>query len=147
MKKIGNKMNIFFIGNELLLLDYELTKKMDFKKILTISIVVLLILVGIAIIIGSNKDRRVFFVKNFDQSLENSIKSRLDKDYSYEIVKIKGKVNDTILIVPCEGCEPVKLSGKINEKFMNKFGKGKSIMRFEPYKATTGDLKIIHKIR
>ena len=140
-------MNIFFIRNELLLLIYELTKKMDFKKILTISIVVLLILVGVAIIIGSNKDRRVFFVESFSKPIENTINSRLDKDYSYEIVKVKGKTNDTILIIPCEGCQPLKLSGKINEKFMNKFGKGKSVMRFEPYKATEGNLKIIHKIR
>lgn len=140
-------MNIFFIRNELLLLNYELTKKMDFKKILTLSIVVLLILVGIAIIIGSNKNRQVFFVNSFDRPIENTINSRLDTDYSYEIVKVKGKVNDTILIIPCEGCQPKKLSGQINEKFMNKFGEGKSIMRFEPYKATKGDLKIIHKIR
>lgn len=140
-------MNIFFIRNELLLLIYELTKKMDFKKILTISIVVLLILVGVAIIIGSNKDRRVFFVESFSKPIENTINSRLDKDYSYEIVKVKGETNDTILIIPCEGCQPLKLTGKINEKFMNKFGKGKSIMRFEPYKATEGNLKIIHKIR
>lgn len=140
-------MNIFFIRNELLLLNYELTKKMDFKKILTISIVVLLILVGVAIIIGSNKDRRVFFVESFDQPIENTIHSRLDNDYSYEIVKVKGETNDTIMIIPCEGCQPIKLTGSINEKFMNKFGKGKSIMRFEPYKATQGHLKIIHKIR
>lgn len=140
-------MNIFFIRNELLLLIYELTKKMDLKKILTISIVVLLILVGVAIIIGSNKDRRVFFVESFSKPIENTINSRLDKDYSYEIVKVKGETNDTILITPCEGCQPLKLTGKINEKFMNKFGKGKSIMRFEPYKATEGNLKIIHKIR
>ncbi|WP_413532452.1 hypothetical protein [Empedobacter brevis] len=120
---------------------------MDFKKILTISIVILLILVGVAIIIGSNKDRRVFFIQSVDKPIENVIHSRLDTDYSYEIVKVKGKTNDTILVVPCEGCQPVKLSGKINEKFMNTFGKGKSVMRFEPYKATTVDLKIIHKIR
>ena len=120
---------------------------MDFKKILTISIVVLLILAGAAIIIGSNKDRRVFFIESFNKPIENVINSRLDTDYSYEIVKVKGKTNDTILIIPCEGCQPLKLSGKINEKFMNKFGKGKSVMRFEPYKATEGNLKIIHKIR
>ena len=140
-------MNIFFIRNELLLLNYELTKKMDFKKILTLSIVVLLILVGVAIIIGSNKDRRVFFVDDFDKPIDNIIHSRLDTDYSYEIVKVKGETNDTIIIKACEDCQPTKLVGKINEKFQTKFIKGKSIMRFEPYKATDGNLKIIHKIR
>ncbi len=140
-------MNIFFIRNELLLLIYELTKKMDFKKNLTIAIVILLISVGVAIIIGSNKDRKVFFIDDFKKPIENVIPSKMEKDYSFEIVKISGKTNDTILITPCEDCKPVKLFGKINEKFKNKFIKGKSVMRFDPYKATDGNLKIIHKIR
>ena len=140
-------MNIFFIRNELLLLNYELTIKMDIKKGLTIAIIVLLIFVGISIVIGSNKDRRVFFINDFSKPIENSIPSKLDKDYSYQIVKVKGKTNDTILIQPCEDCAPKKLVGKIDEKFQIKFQKGKSIMRFDPYKATDGDLKIIHKIR
>ena len=80
-------MNIFFIRNELLLLNYELTIKMDIKKGLTIAIVVLLIFVGISIVIGSNKDRRVFFINDFSKPIENSIPSKLDKDYSYQIVK------------------------------------------------------------
>lgn len=131
----------------MLLLNYELTKKMDIKKGLTIAIIVLLIFVGISIVIGSNKDRRVFFINDFHKSIESSIPSRLDKDYSYQIVKVKGKTNDTILVKPCEDCQLKKLVGKIDEKFQIKFEKGKSVMRFDPYKATDGDLKIIHKIR
>ena len=131
----------------MLLLNYELTKKMDIKKGLTIAIIVLLIFVGISIVIGSNKDRRVFFINDFHKSIESSIPSRLDKDYSYQIVKVKGKTNDTILVKPCEDCQSKKLVGKIVEKFQIKFEKGKSVMRFDPYKATDGDLKIIHKIR
>ncbi len=140
-------MNIFFIRNELLHLDYELTKKMDYKKILTISIVTILIIIGVAIVIGSNKNRRVFFVDDFNKSIESTISSKPDKKYSYEIVKLKGEVNDTILIRPCEDCKTVKLTGKINQKFMNFFEGGKSIIRFDPYKATDGDLKLTHKIR
>lgn len=131
----------------MLLLNYELTKKMDIKKGLTIAIIVLLIFVGISIVIGSNKDRRVFFINDFHKSIESSIPSRLNKDYSYQIVKVKGKTNDTILVKPCEDCQSKKLVGKIDEKFQIKFEKGKSVMRFDPYKATDGDLKIIHKIR
>lgn len=128
-------------------LDYELTKKMDYKKILTISIVVVLIIIGVAIIIGSNKNRRVFFVDDFNKSIESTIISKPDDEYTYQIVKLKGEVNDTVVIRPCEGCKEVKLTGKINQKFMNRFSKGKSIIRFDPYKATDGDIKIIHKIR
>ncbi|WP_313375594.1 hypothetical protein [Chishuiella sp.] len=120
---------------------------MNYKKILTLSIVILLILVGVAIIIGSNKYRRVFFIDSFQNPIESKISSKPNKDYSYEIVRIKGNTNDTIIIQPCEKCEAVKLSGKINQKFMNEFKTGKSIMHFQPYKATEGKLKIVHKIR
>ena len=108
-------MNIFFIRNELLLLIYELTKKMDFKKVLTSSIIILLILVGLAIVIGSNKDRRVFFIDHFDQPIQNEIHSKKGSSYVYQIVKVKGEVNDTIIVVPCKGCPPKKLAGKLND--------------------------------
>ncbi|WP_313385361.1 hypothetical protein [Chishuiella sp.] len=120
---------------------------MNYKKILTISIVTLLILVGVAIIIGSNKYRRVFFIDSFHNPIESKISSKPNKDYSYEIVRIKGNTNDTIIIQPCQKCEKLKLSGKINQKFMNEFKTGESIMHFKPYKATKGKLKIVHKIR
>lgn len=120
---------------------------MNYKKILTLSIVTLLMLVGVAIIIGSNKYRRVFFIDGFHNPIESVISSKPNKEYSYEIVRIKGNTNDTVIIKPCEKCEPIKLSGKINQKFMTEFIKGESIMHFDPYKAKKGKLKIVHKIR
>ena len=106
-----------------------------------------MVLVGVAIILGSNKDRRVFFVNDFKESIQNTISSNTDNTYSFEIVKVKGEIDDTIIITPCKSCSPMKLSGKINEKFKSEFTQGNSIMNFNPYKATKGHLKITHKIR
>lgn len=84
---------------------------------------------------------------DFHKSIESTISSKPNKKYSYQILKLKGEVNDTIHVRPCEDCKTVKLTGKINQKFMNFFKEGKSIIRFDPYKATDGDLKLTHKIR
>ena len=120
---------------------------MDFKKGLTVTIILLLIGLGVAIIVGSMQGRDVFFINNFDAIVNNSIPAKKDKNYTYEIVRVKGNVNDTILVKPCENCEAVKLSGEISQKFMNDFKGGTSKMQFDPYKATAGKLKIVHKIR
>mgnify|MGYP003447274659 CR=1 FL=1 len=45
---------------------------MDFKKGLTFTIILLLIGLGIAIIVGSNQGRDVFFIKGFDAIVNNS---------------------------------------------------------------------------
>ena len=120
---------------------------MDFKKGLTVTIILLLIGLGIAIIVGSMQGRDVFFINNFDAIVNNTIPAKDNKNYSYQIVRVKGKVNDTIRIKPCESCETIKLSGEISQKFMNDFKGGTSKMQFDPYKATDGKLKIVHKIR
>ena len=120
---------------------------MDFKKGLTITIILLLIGLGVAIIVGSNQGRDVFFINDFDAIVNNSIQAKKNKNYSYQIVRVKGEVNDTILLKPCANCETIKLSGKISEKFMHDFTEGSAKMQFDPYKATSGQLKIVHKIR
>ncbi len=94
---------------------------------MTISIVVLLILVGAAIIIGSNKDRRVSLLKASINQLKMLLILVWIQIIRCEIVKVKGKTNDNQFDYSLRGCQPLKLSGKINEKFMNKFGKGKSV--------------------
>ena len=70
-----------------------------------------------------------------------------NKNYSFQIVRLKGEVNDTILVKPCENCKVEKLSGQISVKFKNEFHTGISRFSFDPYKATSGKLKIVHKIR
>lgn len=120
---------------------------MDFKKGLTVTIILLLIGLGAAIIIGSNQGRDVFFITDFDTIVNNSISAKKNKQYSYQILRLKGNVNDTIIIKPCDSCNTVKLSGNISQKFKYKFTHGVSRMSFNPYKATSGNLKIVHKIR
>ncbi|MBS7333208.1 hypothetical protein [Faecalibacter bovis] len=120
---------------------------MDFKKGLTATIIVLLIGLGIAIVVGSNQGRDVFFINDFDAIVTNSIPAKKNKEYSFQIVRLKGEVNDTILVKPCETCKVEKLSGQISIKFKNEFHTGTSRFSFEPYKATSGKLKIVHKIR
>lgn len=120
---------------------------MDFKKGLTITIILLLIGLGVAIIVGSNQGRDVFFINDFDAIVNNSIPAKKNKNYTYQIVRIKGETNDSIKIKPCEPCETVVLKGKISQKFRHDFKDGTSKMQFDPYKATSGHLKIVHKIR
>lgn len=120
---------------------------MDFKKGLTLTIILLLIGLGIAIVVGSNQGRDVFFINDFDAIINNHIPAKKNKNYTYQIVRLKGEVNDTIIIQPCENCNKVKLAGKISQKFKSDFEGGTSKMQFDPYKATSGNLKIVHKIR
>ena len=120
---------------------------MNFKKGITFTIILLLIGLGIAMIVGSNQGRDVFFIHNFDRNINNTIKSKEGKKYRFEIVRLKGEVNDTIKVKPCATCKEEKLFGKISIKYKNDFTKGVSIFSFNPYKATSGDLKIVHKIR
>ena len=120
---------------------------MDYKKGITYVIILLLIGIGIAIIVGSNQGRDVFFINDFDAVVNNSIHSKKNKDYAYQIVRVKGKVNDTIKIKPCETCKEEKLTGQISVKYKNDFTTGVSRFSFNPYKATSGKLKIVHKIR
>ena len=120
---------------------------MNFKKGLTFTIILLLIGLGIAIIIGSNQGRDVFFIQNFDKTVSNTIVGKLDKNYSYQIVRLKGEVDDTIKVKPCDSCEIEKLTGKISIKYKYGFKEGISKFEFDPYKAKSGKLKIVHKIR
>lgn len=120
---------------------------MYFKKGLTFIIILLLMCLGVAIIIGSNQGRDVFFVQDFDAMINNSIQAKKNKSYNYQIVRLKGEVDDTIIIKPCASCVPEKLSGKISVKYKNDFKDGISVFSFNPYKAKSGKLKIVHKIR
>lgn len=120
---------------------------MNFKKGLTFAIILILIGLGVAMILGSNQGRDVFFVQKFDRVINNSIKAKKNKKYSYQIVRLKGEVNDTILVKPCETCKVEKLIGKISVKYKNDFYEGISNFTFDPYKAKSGKLKIVHKIR
>lgn len=120
---------------------------MDLKKSLTATIILLLIGLGVAIVVGSNQGRDVFFINDFDAIVNNSIPAKKNKNYSYQIVRLKGEVNDTIIVKPCETCDVVKLTGKISVKYKNDFQVGTSRFSFDPYKATSGKLKIVHKIR
>ena len=120
---------------------------MDFKKGLTATIILLLIGLGVAIIVGSNQDRDVFFINEFDGIVSNSIPTNKTKNYTYEIVRLKGNVNDTILVKPCENCKVEKLIGEISVKYKNTFNSGISRFSLDPYKTTSGKLKIVHKIR
>ncbi len=120
---------------------------MDFKKSITWVIIVLLIGLGVAIIVGSTQGRDVFFINKFDHILHNSIPAVKNKDYRFEIVRLKGEVNDTIKIKPCSTCKEEKLTGKISVKYKTEFRSGTAEMIFDPYKATSGKLKIVHKIR
>ncbi|RLZ12041.1 hypothetical protein [Faecalibacter macacae] len=120
---------------------------MDYKKGLTTTIILLLIGLGVAIIVGGNQGRDVFFINDFNAIVNNSIPGNKNKDYTYQIVRLKGEVNDTIIVKPCETCKEVKLVGDISVKFKNEFESGTSRFSFDPYKATSGKLKIVHKIR
>jgi hypothetical protein len=120
---------------------------MNFKKGLTFTIILLLIGLGVAIIIGSNQGRDVFFIHSFNKVVKNSIQSKPNKSYNYQIVRLKGEVNDTIIIKPCDFCKEEKLIGKVSIKYKNNFKEGISTFTFTPYKATSGKLKIVHKIR
>lgn len=120
---------------------------MGFKKWGTSLIILLLIGLGVAIIVGSTQGRDVFFISKFDHIVHNSIPSVKNKEYKFEIVRLKGEVNDTIKVKPCATCKPVKLVGKISVKYKNNFKTGVSKFTFDPYKATSGKLKIVHKIR
>lgn len=120
---------------------------MDYKKAITYLIILLLIGIGAAIIVGSNQGRDVFFINNFDAIVNNSIPAKKNKDYKYQIVRVKGNVNDTIKIRPCATCKEEKLTGQISVKYKNEFRVGTAKFSFDPYKATSGKLKIVHKIR
>ncbi len=120
---------------------------MNLKKGLTIAIILLLIGVGVAIVIGSNQGRDVFFIQKFDKIIQNSIVAKPNKSYKFQIVRLKGEVNDTIKVKPCNTCKEEKLIGKISVKYKNDFTAGTSTFTFNPYKAKLGKLKIVHKIR
>jgi len=120
---------------------------MNFRKGLTATIILLLIGLGVAIIIGSNQGRDVFFINDFDAIVNNSIPAKKNKSYTYQIVRLKGEVNDTIIVKPCETCKEEKLTGQISVKYKNDFEQGISKFTFNPHKATSGKLKIVHKIR
>lgn len=120
---------------------------MNLKKGLTFAIILLLIGLGIAIIIGSNQGRDVFFIQKFNKTVQNTIVSKPNKKYNYQIVRLKGEVDDTIKVKPCDSCDFEKLSGKISIKYKYGFKGGASRFELVPYKAKSGKLKIVHKIR
>lgn len=120
---------------------------MEFKKGLTTTIIVLLLGVGVAIVVGSMQGRDVFFINDFDAIVNNTIPAENNKSYSLQIVRLKGEVNDTIIVKPCTTCKPEKLAGKISVKYKNDFKSGFSTFQLDPYKASKGNLKIVHKIR
>lgn len=120
---------------------------MNLKKGLTFAIILLLIGLGIAIIIGSNQGRNVFFIQKFDKTVKNIIVGKPNKKYTFQIVRLKGEVDDTIKVKPCDSCDFVDLSGKISVKYKYGFNGGESKFEFDPYKAKSGKLKIVHKIR
>lgn len=120
---------------------------MNFKQGITSIIILLLLGLGVAIIVGSTQDRDVFFITKFNSIVNNSIHAGKNKTYNYQIVRLKGEVNDTIKVIPCENCKEEKLTGKISIKYKYDFHSGISKFTFDPYKATSGKLKIVHKIR
>lgn len=120
---------------------------MNFKQGITSIIILLLIGLGVAIIVGSTQGRDVFFITKFDSIVNNSIPADKNKTYNFQIVRLKGEVDDTIKVKPCENCKEEKLAGKISIKYKYPFQSGISRFSFDPYKASTGKLKIVHKIR
>ena len=46
---------------------------------------------------------------NCVKTVSNTIVGKLDKNYSYQIVRLKGEVDDTIKVKPCDSCEIEKL--------------------------------------
>ena len=90
-------------------------------------------------------------IKKFDTEIVSTLKPVTYDDtknkYNYHSIWITGYVNDTAIMYNNLGIHFIIDS--INDNFFYDYytGHEDAFMRFDPYKATEGKLKIIHKIR
>ena len=98
----------------------------------------------------------IFFshVKSNEILIENFLKTTIDslnpdngKAYSLRTIKVKGHINDSIIIRGFYGY-PIYLIGRVDEEFNSEYyGSYPSVIKIDSYKAKSGKLKVIHAIR
>ncbi|MGV0922104.1 hypothetical protein SAMN05421738_1331 [Algoriella xinjiangensis] len=112
-----------------------------------ISILMILICFFIYLIFFRHIKSSEILIDNFSKITVDSLNPVVGKGYSLRKIKIKGYINDSILIRGFYGY-PIYLSGKVDKEFNTEYyGSFPSIINIEPYKATSGKIKITHIIK
>ncbi len=78
-------------------------------------------------------------ITDFSKKQKFPLKVEKNRVYATYVLKLRGKVNDTILIE-----KRIKLTGTIDTVFILDYYGGKKDMIFDPYKATSGNLEFSH---
>ncbi|MFV0158325.1 hypothetical protein OBK24_07620 [Empedobacter falsenii] len=95
---------------------------------------------------GHAKSNKILIDK-FSTTIIDSLSPVSGKGYSIQLIKIKGSIDDSIMIKGFYGY-PIYLKGTINKEFNNEYyGSSPSVIKIDPYKAKTGELQIIHIIK
>lgn len=90
-----------------------------------------------------------FIINQFDKEIYSVLKPIKESKLKYHVhsIWINGYLNDTAILYNNVG--KYYLVDSISENYFYDFyyGEEDAYMRFDPYKATDGKLKVIHKIR
>ena len=103
-------------------------------------------LVG-TLILSCNKDKKYIIITDFSKTFIDSLYpyQKTISGYTTFYIEIKGEVNDSIILKFHKNKDAVHFyfNGKINEKMsFDYYGGVHQIIKFDPYKATNGKLKI-----
>ena len=141
-KQRENLYKAWGLIKELIPKHFEIMKKYIFYLILIISI-------GFFFYknyFGHAKSNKILIDK-FSTTIIDSLSPVSGKGYSIQLIKIKGSIDDSIMIKGFYGY-PIYLKRTFNKEFNNEYyGSSPSVIKIDPYKAKTGELQIIHIIK
>lgn len=119
------------------------------KKIIIISLILISIISAVFIyniIFGHIKSREML-IENFSNNITDTLYPYKGKPYSSQEIRVKGYVNDTILIKGIYGY-PIYLNGEFDKNFNSEYyGSYPSIIELDFYKASKGKLEFTHIIK
>jgi len=104
----------------------------------------IIFIIGFLLISCENDNERIL-IKDFSKKQTITLKPNKFYPYSMMNIRVRGFVNDTVLIkLKSTEAQPIlKLKGDFDETWKTDYyGEGPRTLIFEPYKATKGELEI-----
>jgi len=107
----------------------------------------LIFIIAYTIILSCNNDKKSITITDFSKTFTDSLYPH-EKDvleYTTFYIEIDGEVNDSIILEFVDSIDaiPFYFNGEINKKLsFDYYGGVHQIIKFKPYKATSGKLKI-----
>ncbi|MEX2362222.1 MAG: hypothetical protein WD597_01310, partial [Balneolaceae bacterium] len=89
-------------------------------------------------------------ITDFSKPVNIALSVNPDKAYTTKLLRVRGQVDDTVIVGVCEKCRSFYLNGKIDTLFNPDFyggqGMDSTYFYFDPYKSKNGELKLTFSI-